>query len=162
MRRFCLSLLFAALLSSASAREYAPRVLSSHNADAYSMKTFAQFPRWRDLKGDAKVYEIYKYLADPRTGIFPMGVGAWEGKDPAYEFGFIRDPVKMINVYSVGYCDMLGPTMAGVMHDMGIGPTRTLDLPGLSHVVSEVFYDGKWHYLDLDLRAVFRRPDGSL
>jgi hypothetical protein len=146
----------------AAAREHAPRVLSPHHADAYSMKTFAEFPRWRDLKGDAKVYEIYRYLADPRTGIFPMGVGAWEGKDPAYEFGFIRDPVKMINVYSVGYCDMLGPTMAGVMQDMGIGPSRTLNLPGLSHVVSEVFYDGKWHYLDLDLRAVFRRPDGSL
>ena len=135
--------LLAAPAAEVGAREHAPRVLSPHNADAYSMKTFAEFPRWRGLTGDAKVYEIYRYLADPRTGIFPMGVGAWEGQDPLYEFGYIRDPVKMINVYSVGYCDMLGPTMAGVMQDMGIGPSRTLNLPGLSHVVSEVFYDGK-------------------
>lgn len=157
-----LVVLLATPAAEVGAHEYAPRVLSPHNADAYSMKTFAQFPRWRDLQGDAKVYEIYKYLADPRTGIYPMGVGAWEGQDPVYEFGFIRDPVKMINVYSVGYCDMLGPTLAGVVQDMGIGPARTLNLPGLSHVASEVFYDAKWHYLDLDLRAVFRRPDGSL
>ena len=84
------------------------------------------------------------------------------GRDPVYEFGYVRDPVKMINVYSVGYCDMLGPTMAGVMQDMGIGPARTLNLPGWGHVAAEVFYAGKWHYLDLDVRAVFRRPDGSL
>ena len=149
-------------LPAVHAHEHAPRVVSPHNADAYSMKTFAEYPRWRDLKGDAKVWEVYKYLADRRTGIYPMGAGAWEGKDQVYDFGYIRDPVKMINVYSVGYCDMLGPTMAGVMKDMGIGPSRTLNLPGWGHVVAEVFYDGKWHYLDLDVRAAFRRADGSL
>ena len=122
-----MSLVVALALSAslATAAEHAPRVLSPHNADAYSMRTFAEFPRWRDLKDDAKVYEVYTYLADRRTGIFPMGAGAWEGRDPVYDFGFVRDPVKMINVYSVGYCDMLGPTMAGVMQDMGIGPART-------------------------------------
>jgi len=152
----------AALACPIHAAEYAPRVLSPHNADAYSMKTFARYERWRDLTGDAKVYEIYKYLADKRTGIFPMGAGAWEGEDVMYDYGFVRDPVKMINVYTCGYCDMLGPTMEGIMKDMGIGPARTVNLPDLSHVVAEVFYDGKWHYLDLDLRAVFRRPDGTL
>ncbi|MGD0088821.1 MAG: hypothetical protein ABSE73_02770 [Planctomycetota bacterium] len=144
------------------AREYAPRVLSPHNADAYSMKTFAEYARWKDLQGDAKVFEIFKYLTDKRTGIFPMGAGAWEGKDVLYDFGFIRDPVKMINVYTCGYCDMLGPTMAGIMQDMGIGQSRTVNIPGWGHVASEVFYGGKWHYLDLDVRAVFRREDGSL
>ncbi len=134
-----------------------PRVLSPHNADAYSIERSPSFPAGATCKGDAKVYEVYKYLADRRTGIYPMGAGAWEGRDSVYEFGYIRDPVKMINVYSVGYCDMLGPTMAGIMQDMGIGPARTLNLPGWGHVVAEVFYDGKWHYLDLDVRAVFRR-----
>jgi len=150
------------IATAVQAHEHAPRVVSPHVADAYSMKTFAEFPRWRDLAGDAKVWEVYQYLADRRTGIFPMGAGAWEGKDVVYDFGFIRDPVKMINVYSVGYCDMLGPTMAGVMKDMGIGPSRTLNLPGWGHVVAEVYYGGKWHYLDLDVRAAFRREDGSL
>jgi hypothetical protein len=52
--------------------------------------------------------------------------------------------------------------MAGVWEDMGQGKARTVTLPGWSHVVSEVFYGGKWHYVDLDVRAVFRRPDGTL
>jgi len=150
------------ILTLLAAHEHAPRVLSPHTADGYSMKTFAQFPRWRDLKGDAKVYEIYAYLADRRTGIFPMGTPAMEGREKASEFAAVRDPVKMFNIYPIGHCGTLGPTMAGFMHDMGIGPSRSVYMPKYNHVVAEVFYDGKWHYLDLDLRGVFRREDGSL
>ena len=42
----------------------------------------------------------------------------------------VRDPVKMINVYGYAYCGILGPTMAGVCQDMGMGPARSLALPG--------------------------------
>jgi hypothetical protein len=146
----------------APAHEHSPRVLSPHVADTYSMKTFADFPRWRDLEGDAKIFEVFRYLVDERTGVYPMGLGAWEGSDVLYEFGFIRDPVKMLNVYSLGYCDMLGPTAAGIFEDMGIGKGRTVDLRSFPHVVAEVQSGGKWRYVDLDLRAVFRREDGTL
>jgi hypothetical protein len=148
--------------ASADAAVYSPRVLSPHVADTYSMKTFAQFHRWRDLSCDAKAYEIFKYLADPRTGIYPLGVPAWEGDEELSEFGVVRDPVKMLNVYPIGHCGTLGPTMAAIMEGMDIGPARTLIIPGWHHVASEVFYGGQWHYLDLDVRAIFRRADGSL
>src|SRR5574341_841363 len=78
---------------------YSPRILSPHNADTYSLKTFAQFSRWRELSGDAKVYEVYKYLIDQRTGIYPMGVPAREGNEDLPEHGAVTDPVKMLNVY---------------------------------------------------------------
>ncbi len=144
------------------AREYAPRVLSPQVADTYSMKTFAQFSRWRDLKGDALAWEVFQYLADPHTGLFPLGQEVREGHDVLPEFQIVRDPVKLINVYGYGYCGILGPTMAGVCQDMGIGPARTLIIPGWHHVAAETFYGDRWHYLDLDVRAAFRRPDGSL
>lgn len=150
------------IVGQADARIYSPRVLSPHNADAYSMKTFARFHRWRDLEGDAKVFEIYKYLADRRTGIYPLGTPAWEGNEKLSEYAAVRDPVKMLNVYPIGHCGTLGPTMAGIMQDMGIGPSRTLIIHDWNHVAAEVFYDKQWHYLDLDVRAVFRRDDGSL
>ena len=141
---------------------YSPRVLSPHNADTYSLKTFAQFARWRDLQGDAKVFEIFEYLTDRRTGIYPMGVPAWEGSETLAEFGAVTDPVKMLNVYPIGHCGTLGPTAAGILEGMGIGPARTLIIPGWHHVAAEAFYDNQWHYVDLDVRAVFRRFDGSL
>ncbi len=155
----------AALLASATGADaavYSPRVLSPHVADTYSMTTFARFHRWRDLSGDAKVFEIFKYLTDPHTGLYPLGVPAWEGDEELSEYGAVRDPVKMLNVYPIGHCGTLGPTTAGIMEDMGIGPARTLIIPGWNHVASEAFYGGQWHYLDLDVRAVFRRDDGSL
>ena len=155
---FCLLVLAAR----AEAREYSPRVVSAHNADSYSMKTFARFHRWRNLTGDAKVFAIYKYLADRRTGLYPMGQPAWEGREKLPEYAGVRDPVKMLNVYPIGHCGTLGPTMAGIMQDMGVGKSRTLIIPGWNHVAAEVFYNGQWHYLDLDVRAVFRRKDGSL
>src|SRR5262245_16686939 len=148
--------------TSATAREHAPRVVSPHHPDAYSMKTFAQFSRWRDLKDDARAWEVYQYLTDMRTGLFPLGQPAFEGKDLVSEFRNVRDPVKILNVYGYGYCGILGPTMAGICQEAGFGRSRTLVLPGLHHVVAEVSYGGKWHYLDLDLRGIFRRADGSL
>ena len=85
-----------------------------------------------------------------------------EGEDDLSEFTQIRDPIKIINVYGYAYCGILGPVMAGVCEGIGIGPARTLTLPGWNHVAAETFYGDRWHYLDLDVRAAFRRDDGSL
>ena len=149
------------LAAPASAREHAPRVVSPHRADAYSMKTFAEFPRWRGLRGDALAWEVYQYLADTHSGLFHVNE-VLEGDDALGEYRIVRDPVKIINVYGYGFCGLLGPVMAGVWEDMGGGPARTVTLPDWAHVVSEVFYDDTWHYVDVDVRAVFRRADGSL
>ncbi len=158
--------LWLALLSgveeSAQAALCSPRLLSPHNADTYSLQTFARFDRWRDLSGDAKVYEIFKYLADRRTGLYPLGVPAREGREELPEYGAVTDPVKMLNVYPIGHCGTLGPAAAGLLEGMGIGPARTLVIPGWNHVAAEVLYDGRWHYFDLDVRAVFRKEDGTL
>ena len=58
------------------ARVYSPRILAPGIADTYSLRTFAQFDRWRDLSGDAKAYEVYRYLADTHTGLYHMNVVA--------------------------------------------------------------------------------------
>src|SRR5262245_57885635 len=83
----------------ASASEYSPRVVSPHVADTYSLATFARHPRWRDLEGDAKTWEVFRYLADRHTGLFPLGQPVYEGKDLPDEFRTVRDPVKLVNVY---------------------------------------------------------------
>ncbi|MGH7226114.1 MAG: hypothetical protein ACRELF_23105 [Gemmataceae bacterium] len=58
------------------AREYAPCIVSPYHADAYSMKILAQFPRWRERNNNARAWEVYRYLVDPQTGLFPLGQGA--------------------------------------------------------------------------------------
>ncbi len=158
----CVVVLWAVLPNGVAwGREYAPRVVSPHVADAYSMKTFRRFHRWAHLEGDQLAWAVYCYLADTRTGLFHMNE-VLEGTDVLSEYRTVRDPVKIINVYGYGYCGIFGPVMAGVCCDMGLGPARTLVLPEWNHVACEAFYDDRWHYLDVDVRAVFRRPDGTL
>ncbi len=160
--RTLIALVVGCLLAAPTlAREHAPRVVSPHRADAYSMQTFAEFPRWRGLRGDALAWEVYRYLADTHSGLFHVNE-VLEGDDALGEYRIVRDPVKIINVYGYGFCGLLGPVMAGVWEDMGGGPARTVTLPDWAHVVSEVFYNETWHYVDVDVRAVFRRADGSL
>jgi hypothetical protein len=159
--RLALSVTCLLITAAASARVYSPRVVSPHNADGYSMKTFGQFDRWRDLGGNERAWEIYRYLADVRTGVFHMSE-VLEGDDTLSEYATVRDPVKIINVYGYGYCGIFGPFMAGVCEGVGLGPSRSLILSDWRHVASEVFYADAWHYLDVDVRAVFRRPDGTL
>jgi len=162
MKCFRLSILvFLLMVPGAAAREYSPRALSPQRADAYSMRTFREFPRWRDLHGDELAWEVYRYLVDTHSGVFHVNE-VLEGSDSLSEYRTIRDPVKILNVYGYGYCAIMGPLMAGIWQDMGLGPARTVVLPAWSHVVSEVHYDGAWHYLDLDVRAAFRREDGRL
>ncbi len=150
------------VVPSAVAQEYSPRVVSEHNADVYSLKTFLEFDRWRDLTGDAKTWEIYQYLVSPRTGLYPLGTDVREGPESLPEYALVQDPVKIINTYGYGFCSILGPVIAAVFDRSEMGKSRTIDLPQFGHVAAETFYEGTWHYLDLDLRAVFRRPDGSL
>ncbi|MBN1417885.1 MAG: hypothetical protein JXP34_03865 [Planctomycetes bacterium] len=153
--------LILGLARPAPARVYSPRVISPHNADAYSLKTFAEFPRWRGLSGDRLAWEVYRYLADARTGLFHVNE-VLEGDDVLSEYTTVRDPIKIINVYGYAYCAILGPSMAGISEGIGLGTGRTIVIPAWSHVFSEAFYDDGWHYIDLDVRAVFRRPDGTL
>jgi hypothetical protein len=166
MRSILVAAVAAALLAllppEATARVYSPRVISPHVVDTYSMLTFAAHPQWKNLRGDERAWQVFQYLTDQRTGLFPLGMPVREGGDVLEEYLQIRDPVKLINVYGYGYCGILGPTMAGVCEQMGIGPSRALALPGWHHVVGETFYDNRWHYLDLDVRAAFRRRDGRL
>ena len=160
-----LQVAFWATIASAATATWAdvraPRVVSPHNADGYSMKTFGHFQRWRDLEGDERAWEIYEYLADTRTGVFHMSE-VREGNDTLSEYTTIRDPVKILNVYGYGYCAIFGPFMAGVCEGTGLGPARSLILQDWRHVLAEAYFDERWHYLDVDVRAVFRRPDGSL
>ncbi len=160
-QRVAFTLCVFLVVASAAADVRAPRVVSPHNADGYSVKTFGDFHRWRDLADDERAWEIYKYLVDTRTGLFHMNE-VREGSDTLSEYATIRDPVKLLNVYGYGYCGIFGPFMAGVCEEAGIGPARSLILADWNHVLAETFYNDRWHYLDVDVRAAFRRPDGTL
>lgn len=162
----CRSILFLAFAlvaaGTSSARVYSPRIVSGRVVDAYSAKTFANHPAWKNLAPAERARAMFEYLTDTDTGLFPFGAGVMEGADKAHEFGLVRDPVKIINVYGYGNAEMIGPAMGGLWEQGGCGHARTIDLPGWKHAACEVLANDQWRYLDLDLRGIFQSPDGTL
>ncbi len=159
-------LAFLVLIGSAAnfavARVYSPRIVSTRTADGYSARTFAAHSAWKDLAPDAKARAMFDYLTSPDTGLFPPGGAVFEGPEKHYEYAMVRDPIKLINVYGCGFCDAVGPAMAGLWEQGGCGPARTVSLPGMQHTMCEVFARDRWRYLDLDLRGVFSDAAGEL
>jgi len=153
--------IFGATARSAHAGVYSPWITSEHVADTSSLEAFRQFPAWRDKSSQELALAIWQYFVGTETGVFhyrPIR----EGTDPVdWEFRMIRDPIKMLNTYGYGFCGEFGPTTAGLFKAMGFEKARSVQIPGCNHNVTEVWYDGDWHYYDTDLRGVIFRRDGE-
>jgi len=140
---------------------YSPRITSEHVPDCSSLKAYRNFHAWRDKQGQELALAAWKCFVGTETGVFhyqPIR----EGPDQVdWEFRIIRDPIKMLNVYGYGFCGAFGPTTAGFFEGLGFEKARSVNIPGVNHSVTEVFYDGAWHYFDTDLRGVLFRRDGT-
>ncbi|MEE8450321.1 MAG: hypothetical protein V3R99_00350 [Thermoguttaceae bacterium] len=161
MRRLITVLLLLTMTVSASAEVLCPRVTSEHNADLSDLGRFRQYHKWKDKKDQELAVAIWQYLCDRQTGLFHMNT-VNDGPDPWGEYSTVRDPVKLMNVYNVGYCGIFGPTLDGVFQGVGFEDGRAFGVPGWNHCTTEVWYNGGWHYFDLDVRGALMKPDGTI
>jgi hypothetical protein len=159
MKCISIALLTATLSMQASAAVLCPRVTSEHNADVTDLARFRQYPKWKDKAGQDLAIAVWQYVCGRETGLYHMSE-VLDGPDPNPEFSTVRDPLKALNVYNVGYCGMFGPLLDGIFQGVGLAGGRSASLPKLSHCVTEARYDNAWHYFDLDLRGALIRPDG--
>ena len=101
----------------ASAEVLCPRVTSEHNADVTDLKRFRQYHKWKD-RGRGTGRSPSGSTCAAETGLFHMNT-VNDGPDPWGEYSTVRDPVKLMNVYNVGYCGIFGPTLDGVFQGVG-------------------------------------------
>ena len=142
---------------------YSPRVTTTRLPDYSDVQRLVSFPGWRDLPPRDKALAIFRYLAHPDTGLYPIQ-GIYEDPDPGPEYVFYdeRDLMKVLNVHGHGYCGLLSPTLAGILAHAGFEEVRCIRMKENHHCVTEVWYDGGWHYFDLDLRGLLLRADGEV
>ena len=138
-----------------------PRVLSGHVADTTDLARFRNFHAWKDKTGNALALAVWQYLCDNKTGLYHMNE-VLDGPDPAGEYATVRDPLKILNVYGVGYCGIFGPTTAGICVGMGFSDARSFGVVDYQHNATEVYYDHAWHYVDVDLRGAMLKADGTI
>jgi len=157
------ALVFLALLVPVTAfgSVLCPRVTSEHNADTSDLLRFRQFHKWRDKKNGDLAVAIWRYLCDKETGLYHMSE-VLDGPDPHPEYATVRDPLKILNIYNVGYCGIFGPTLDGIFQGVGFEKGRSFGVAKWHHRTTEVWYDGGWHYLDLDVRGALMKPDGTI
>jgi hypothetical protein len=70
---------------------------------------------------------------------------------------YVTDPMKLLNVYGYALCGNNSCAMSALYNAAGLR-ARTLSLPG--HSVPEVWFEGRWNYLDTDMFGYVFHPDG--
>jgi hypothetical protein len=161
MRLFLSLLLILPLSAAAQAQVCCPRVTSEHNADTTDLARFRNFHAWKDKKDNDLAVAIWQYLCDYETGLYHF-YEVLDGPDPFAEYATMREPLKMLNVYNMGYCGIFGPTVEGIFYGCGFGTGRSFGLPGWSHCATEIYYNNAWHYFDVDVRGALVKPDGAV
>ncbi len=161
--RICLILLLMVFLPAVGLAQvaYCPRVTSEHNADTTDLKRFRSFHAWKDKTGNALAIAVWQYLCGYETGLYHF-YEVHDGPDIFGEYSTMREPLKMLNVYNMGYCGIFGPTVEGIYHGMGFTKGRSFAVNAWSHCATEIFYDDAWHYIDVDIRGVLIKQDGTI
>ncbi len=137
------------------------RLTGEHTADVTDLERFRQFPAWRDKKGNDLALAVWKYLCGYETGLYHFNE-VLEGQDTFDEYATVRDPLKILNVYNMGYCGIFGPVLDGIFQGVGFEQGRSFGVELWNHCATEVWYDDAWHYLDLDVRGVLTDADGTV
>lgn len=139
------------LCAPASPQLLSPTVLQSNQPDPTHLKAFAETicRNARATTPRQRAEAIWRFfLTDGRfvaPGFF-YHIAGWAYEEPA---GEVLDPLKLLNSYGFGLCYHIAPLLEAVYEAAGFADARVWFLTG--HTVTEVFYDGAYHYFDSDM-----------
>ncbi len=139
------------LAGSLPAQVFSPKVLLAGQVDTTDLRALAEgIYRATDAATPRQKAEaIWRFfLTDGR--FVPPGfwyhIAGWAYEEPT---GEVLDPLKLLNSYGFGLCYHIAPLLQAVYQAGGFEDARVWFLTG--HTVTEVFYDGAYHYYDSDM-----------
>jgi len=141
------------------AQVYSPTVLLKGQIDSTSLAALASsiYAKSGATTPRQKAEAIWRFfLTDGRfvTPGFWYHIAGWAYEEPD---GEELDPLKLLNSYGFGLCYHIAPLLEAVYEAGGFEDARVWFLTG--HSVTEVFYDGGYHYFDSDMMGY--NPVGS-
>ena len=133
--------------------------------NAWSMETFHADPVFAGLPPKEfcrKVFDVYYDGRRKSFKDFQAGLSLWghTSQEPQAVAGLIElDPIALLNVHGSGYCGIQSGLLEGIYQSRPGGEpgkpaidARRWFLGGnVIHSVCDAFYDGRWHYFDIDL-----------
>jgi hypothetical protein len=132
--------------------------------DVWSIEALHADPAFAGLAPKEFCRTLYNIYYDGRRkdwNQFQAGMTLWShtAQEPRVNAGLIElDPVLLLNVFGSGYCGIQSGMLEGIWQSRPGGKpgqpaieARRWFLGGIVHSVAEAFYDGGWHYYDIDI-----------
>jgi hypothetical protein len=138
------------------------KVVSEKNPDASSVEAILASILKPDMTPQQKAEAIFDYLVHHTYHCMPPEEPIADAIKQRKYFGEnlkVMDSVKMLNVYGHAICG----SVAWVINEFYNAAGLYGRIDGVNgHTICETKYDGKWHYLDIDMMGFVRRPDGTI
>jgi hypothetical protein len=138
------------------------KVVSEKNPDASSVETILASIIKPDMTPQQKAEAIFDYLVHRTYHCMPPEEPTADVIKQRQYFGEnakVQDATKMLNVYGHAICGSVAWVINEFYNTAGLyGRIDGVD----GHTICETKYDGKWHYLDVDMMGFVRRPDGTI
>jgi hypothetical protein len=158
-RLYRIALAFTAALvlpTQTPAQVYGPRLVSSRTPDLYDLESY--------VKSVVKPGMTQKQRAIALWSANYRQMYHWNNpvEYPLIKPGElldVTDPIRLMNVYGYTLCFCSAAGMESVWREAGL-EGREFALPG--HVSNEVWFDGAYHYLDMEFKGYLTRPDGEI
>lgn len=132
--------------------------------NTFSIEAFHESPMFKGLSPKEFAHRVFDIYYDGRRKNwlnFTRGLTLWghsEQEARANQHVIEYDPILLLNVYGSGYCGMQSGLLEGIYQTRPGGSpgkpaldARRWFLGGIIHSVTDVYYDGGWHYFDIDL-----------
>jgi hypothetical protein len=148
MRYLCILILAA---SSGTAQVYSPTVTKAGQVDATSLDSLTHgiYEQASAVTQRQKAEAIWRFFLTDGRFVKPgfwYHIAGWAYEEPK---GEVLDPIKLLNSYGFGLCYHIAPLLEAVFEAGGFEDARVWFLTG--HTVTEVYYDGAYHYFDSDM-----------
>ncbi len=140
----------------APAQVHGPKLTSEHTPDLYDLDSY--------VKGIMKPGMTQKERAIALWHAYSRQMYHWNNPveypliKPG-QYSDVTDPIRLMNVYGYTLCFCSAEGMEALWRRAGL-EAREFGLPG--HVANEVWFDGQYHYLDMEFKGYFMRPDGVI
>jgi len=137
---------------------FSPRVVGTHRPDFHCLDSVAASPQFAGKRGEQLVLAIYDHFTSTVDGTYHFWPSSETEGNPRVRRS-VYDPVKLLNAYGWAICGQCAHTLYGLYTAAGLR-ARPFGVPG--HSLCEVYYDGGWHVLDVDMWTWFRTPAGHI
>lgn len=133
------------------AQVFSPKVLQKGQIDASNLDSLAHgiCEQAKAVTEREKAEAIWRFFLTDGRFVKPgfwYHIAGWAYEEP---YGEVLDPVRLLNSYGFGLCYHIAPLLEAVYKAAGFSDARVWFLTG--HTVTEVFYDGGYHYFDSDM-----------